>query len=237
MTIKEARRLAGFTQKDAEEIFGIPVRTLQNYENMPEKVSPWIKEMLIREFLREAIDDAGCFGITKGDSPSDEMIRFHSRSDAERALANLTEGNVCYGKDREQELWSLWECLPDGTPVRMLSETRSKKRQRKVPEWQKAANEKRKQYRPSAKISKERAQRVCELFSEGKSHAEIVSLLKVSEKTIKKILERNGLALSTEIRRDVRARLKKGEKRQTISDALGISPEAVDAVFNRMKSR
>lgn len=52
MTIKEARQFAGLTQAQVQDEFGVPIRTLQNWESgvreCPEYVEDMLKEKMIQ---------------------------------------------------------------------------------------------------------------------------------------------------------------------------------------------
>lgn len=67
MTIKEARTIARMTQKEVEEEFGVPSRTLQNWEagirDCPEYVEKWLIEKLIQ-----------CVRIARIKTTGDEII-------------------------------------------------------------------------------------------------------------------------------------------------------------------
>ena len=52
--LKEARRAAGLTQKQAEEVIGIPVRTLSNYESGSRTPPPWVERLLIEKYQQIA---------------------------------------------------------------------------------------------------------------------------------------------------------------------------------------
>ena len=47
MFLKEERLKYGITQKNLSEITGIPIRTIENWENDVRKPSPWIKPLII----------------------------------------------------------------------------------------------------------------------------------------------------------------------------------------------
>lgn len=51
MTIKEARKKAGLTQKEVHELIGVPVRTLQNYEAGVRDCPEWVEKLLIEKLL------------------------------------------------------------------------------------------------------------------------------------------------------------------------------------------
>ena len=240
MTIKEARILAGFTQKEVEDLFGISHRTLQNQENADTAPS-WLKEMLIREFLREPVDSAGRFALVRNEETTpEELIRFHSLADAEHVLRNLAEGKVCYGtvqKEISPERWSIWECSSEWVPVKKLADAVSEKKQGRIPEWVKEASKKRKEYQPAERISKDCAEEICQMYISGATQADIISALNVSGKTIRKVLEKNALIMPTEVRVGVRERLRNGETPEDIAATYGISTEAVIAVSSRIKGR
>lgn len=48
--LKQARQAAGLTQKQAEEMIGIPVRTLSNYESGSRTPPPWVERLLIEKY-------------------------------------------------------------------------------------------------------------------------------------------------------------------------------------------
>lgn len=52
MTIKEARTKAGLTQKEMSELFGIPKRTIENWEEGKSRPPEWAVPLLIAK-LRE----------------------------------------------------------------------------------------------------------------------------------------------------------------------------------------
>lgn len=51
MTIREAREEAGFTQKQVQELIGVPIRTLQNWENGVRVCPPYVENLLIEKLL------------------------------------------------------------------------------------------------------------------------------------------------------------------------------------------
>ena len=130
MTIREARLLSGFSQTEAEKTFGIPHRTLQNHELLPVEKLSWLDDMLIREFLRESVDDAGYFAVVRFDDPAegrndadyDDLIRYNSISDAENAFRTLTTkyaGAMSKEETRFVE-WGIYECDTEWNPVTLL---------------------------------------------------------------------------------------------------------------------
>lgn len=51
MTIKEAREEAGLTQKQVQEMVGVPIRTLQNWENGVRVCPQYVENLLIEKLL------------------------------------------------------------------------------------------------------------------------------------------------------------------------------------------
>lgn len=51
MTIKEARELAGMTQQDVENEFGVPRRSLQNWEAGVRECPGYVEEWLIEKLM------------------------------------------------------------------------------------------------------------------------------------------------------------------------------------------
>ena len=51
MTIKEARNEVGFTQKQVQELMGIPIRTLQNWEAGIRKCPDYIERLIVEKIL------------------------------------------------------------------------------------------------------------------------------------------------------------------------------------------
>ena len=51
MTIKEARNQVGFTQKQVQELMGIPVRTLQNWEAGSRSCPDYIERLIVEKIL------------------------------------------------------------------------------------------------------------------------------------------------------------------------------------------
>ncbi len=51
MTIKEAREEAGLTQKQVQELIGVPIRTLQNWENGVRVCPQYVENLLIEKLL------------------------------------------------------------------------------------------------------------------------------------------------------------------------------------------
>lgn len=51
MTILEARKEAGLTQKQVFELIGIPVRTLQNWESGVRVCPLWCEKLIIEKLL------------------------------------------------------------------------------------------------------------------------------------------------------------------------------------------
>lgn len=51
MTILEARKEAGLTQKQVFELIGIPVRTLQNWESGVRVCPLWCEKLIVEKLL------------------------------------------------------------------------------------------------------------------------------------------------------------------------------------------
>jgi transcriptional regulator with XRE-family HTH domain len=51
MTILEARKEAGLTQKQVFELIGVPVRTLQNWENGIRVCPQYVEDLLVEKLL------------------------------------------------------------------------------------------------------------------------------------------------------------------------------------------
>lgn len=51
-TIKEARLNAGLTQQRMSEVFGIPKRTIENWEAGTRKPPAYVEKLVIRELKR-----------------------------------------------------------------------------------------------------------------------------------------------------------------------------------------
>lgn len=47
--IKDARLAAGLTQQAVFDLLGIPMRTLQDWENERRKCPPWAERLIIKE--------------------------------------------------------------------------------------------------------------------------------------------------------------------------------------------
>ena len=54
MTIKEARIEVGFTQKQVQDLIGIPIRTLQNWEAGVRKCPDYIERLVVEKILEFA---------------------------------------------------------------------------------------------------------------------------------------------------------------------------------------
>ena len=54
MTIKEARIECGFTQKQVQDLIGIPIRTLQNWEAGIRKCPDYIERLVVEKILELA---------------------------------------------------------------------------------------------------------------------------------------------------------------------------------------
>lgn len=52
MNIKEAREFAGLTQKQVEEEFGVPVRTLQNWETDTRQPPEYVEASLVEKLCQ-----------------------------------------------------------------------------------------------------------------------------------------------------------------------------------------
>lgn len=52
MTIKEAREFSGLTQKEVEEEFGIPVRSLQNWESGIRQAPDYVETYLVEKLTQ-----------------------------------------------------------------------------------------------------------------------------------------------------------------------------------------
>lgn len=52
MTIKEARLDAGLTQKAMADMFGMPKRTLENWEEGKNTPAPWVEKLILKELER-----------------------------------------------------------------------------------------------------------------------------------------------------------------------------------------
>ena len=54
MTIKEARIEVGFTQKQVQDLIGIPIRTLQNWEAGVRKCPDYIERLVVEKIFELA---------------------------------------------------------------------------------------------------------------------------------------------------------------------------------------
>lgn len=70
MTIREARAFANMTQKQVEDEFGVPIRTLQNWESgirdCPEYVHKWLVQELMQTVRHAQIRKEDDFMGQKG---------------------------------------------------------------------------------------------------------------------------------------------------------------------------
>lgn len=55
MTFKELRKASGMTQKDFSEYFGIPKRTIENWETEERKCNDYIIELMEYKLKKENI--------------------------------------------------------------------------------------------------------------------------------------------------------------------------------------
>lgn len=53
MTIKEARKKVGWTQKQLSERLGIPQRTVQSWEGNQRSCPPYVERLVVEEILRQ----------------------------------------------------------------------------------------------------------------------------------------------------------------------------------------
>ncbi len=51
MTIKEARTFAGLTQKQVYEVVGVPMRTLQDWENGRRTPPEWVERLVVEKLI------------------------------------------------------------------------------------------------------------------------------------------------------------------------------------------
>lgn len=54
MTIKDARKLAGWTQQKLSDELRIPKRTIEDWEGRKRKCPEWAERLIVREILRKA---------------------------------------------------------------------------------------------------------------------------------------------------------------------------------------
>lgn len=54
MTIREARKSLGWTQRKLSEEFGIPLRTIENWEGGKNKCPEWAERLIIEKLNRIA---------------------------------------------------------------------------------------------------------------------------------------------------------------------------------------
>lgn len=52
MTIKDARKKVGWTQKQLSERLGIPHRTIQSWEGNQRSCPPYVERLVVEEILR-----------------------------------------------------------------------------------------------------------------------------------------------------------------------------------------
>ena len=60
MTIKEARQAAGMTQKQVEELTGIPARSIQNWEAGVRQCPEYVEDYLIQCLKQEVVKKRTC---------------------------------------------------------------------------------------------------------------------------------------------------------------------------------
>lgn len=53
ITIKEARSAAGLSQAAMSNLFGIPKRTIEDWESGNRTPSKWVEQLIIKELLRQ----------------------------------------------------------------------------------------------------------------------------------------------------------------------------------------
>lgn len=51
MTIREAREEAGLTQKEVHDLVGVPIRSLQNWENGVRVCPQYVENLLVEKLL------------------------------------------------------------------------------------------------------------------------------------------------------------------------------------------
>lgn len=97
LTLKELRIKAGLTQKEMHEEFGIPVRSIQNWENevreCPDYLEDMLKDKLIKMILVAKIKYEKSFGEDK------------------------QEGFSCYIKDIESDEFNFFWFIPSKNGV------------------------------------------------------------------------------------------------------------------------
>lgn len=59
MNIKELRHLAGWTQREFSEYFGIPHRTIQNWEGGQRHCPEYLLELILYKLEKEGIKKEG----------------------------------------------------------------------------------------------------------------------------------------------------------------------------------
>lgn len=67
MTIKEAREAAGLSRSEMEKLFGIPHRTLQDWEYGKRQTPPWAEKLIIKKLedmaMKKAVNIYRNYGV------------------------------------------------------------------------------------------------------------------------------------------------------------------------------
>lgn len=125
MTIKEAREFARMSQQDVEDEFGIPKRSLQNWElgirECPPYVEKWLKEKLIQSVQYAQIRWEGAFQIHEDEEPHQGFSCWLNDPDSKSgwgfAWFSPVDDN---GRMNASAMWKIGQMIEAGWKVHFL---------------------------------------------------------------------------------------------------------------------
>lgn len=125
MTIKEAREFARMSQQDVEDEFGIPKRSLQNWESgireCPPYVEKWLKEKLIQSVQYAQIRWEGAFQINDDEEPQQGFSCWLNDPDSKSGWGfswfSPVDDN---GRMNASAMWKIGQMIETGWKVHFL---------------------------------------------------------------------------------------------------------------------
>lgn len=124
MTIKEAREYARMTQQDVEDEFGVPRRSLQNWEagirECPDYVEEWLVEKLIQEVRFAQVRWEEAYKANKDAKPKQGFSCWLNDPDDEEMSFSWFYPVDEKGKLSSQIIWEIGKMIEAGWKVHFI---------------------------------------------------------------------------------------------------------------------
>lgn len=121
MTIKQAREFARMTQQDVEDEFGVPRRSLQNWEagvrDCPDYVEKWLVEKLVQSMQYAQIRWEESFQLHEDEEPEQGFSCWLNDPDSESGWGFSWFSPVKDGRMNASAMWKVGQMIEAGWKV------------------------------------------------------------------------------------------------------------------------